>query len=271
VTLPAVSVVVVSFESAEALPACLDALARVPSLEVLVVDNASTDGSGALAERRGARLLQSGTNLGFGPAANRGAEAARGEVLCFLNPDCLVGPDAIEAGARALGASPRGCAVPDLLEGTTVVPGRQAGYTRLKILADVLESGRPTRWLGALLRRLPGHDDLSWAWPHGACLFVRRDRFLAAGGFDPRYFLYMEDVDFGRRLSADGDEVISLGLAVEHGGGGGSRVGSARRQQLLLAGRLLYARERYGRPFAAALGLLGWLTTRPRAWAEAAG
>jgi GT2 family glycosyltransferase len=269
VTLPSLSVVVVAYESAAALPACLDALRKIPSLEVVVVDNASTDGGERLARERGATILRNGRNEGFGPAANLGAEASRGEILCFLNPDCLVDADLIEAGVAALAREPGACAVPDLLEGAQIVPGRQPGYTRVKLLADVLEAGRLTRWMASALRSRPGIHDRSWAWPHGACFFVRRDRFLAAGGFDPRYFLYMEDVDFGRRLTAAGGTVVSLGRTVVHAGSGGARIDPDLRQRLLLAGRVLYARERYGPFFAGTLRLLGRLVTGPGTLARA--
>ena len=266
---PSLSVVVVAYESAGSLPACLDALAPIPSLEVVVVDNASTDDGALLAEARGARVLRNGRNEGFGQAANRGAGACRAELLCFLNPDCLADPGLVAAGVAALRADPSACAVPDLLEGEERVRGRQPGYTRTKLAADVLEAGRPTRWLSEALRRSPWIHDRSWSWPHGACFFVRRDLFLAAGGFDPRYFLYMEDVDFGRRLSAAGGRVADLGRTVRHQGGAGAAIDVRLRQRHLLAGRVLYARERYGPAFAAALRLLGWCVTRPGAFAGA--
>jgi GT2 family glycosyltransferase len=187
-----------------------------------------------------------------------------------LNPDCLADPGLVAAGVAALRKDPSACAVPDILEGEATVRGRQPGYTRTRLLSDVLEAGRLTRWLAAALRgRRWAHDD-SWAWPHGACFFVRRDRFLAAGGFDPRYFLYMEDVDFGRRFGAAGGTVVALGRTVRHGGSAGAAIDVRLRQRLLLAGRVLYARERYGALFGAALRLLGWLVTRPGAIAGAA-
>src|SRR5881296_3386810 len=109
-----VSVIIVNWNAGQALAACLASLAAggVPALEVVLVDNASSDGSARAASARHpqVRLVETGANLGFAAGANRGAEAARGDVLVFLNPDARLLPGAlatlVEARARRTRASP---------------------------------------------------------------------------------------------------------------------------------------------------------------------
>lgn len=245
-------IVIVSFESAASLPACLAGIGPQRIGSTVVVDNASRDASAAIARSAGARVLSCSQNLGFGRAATLGARLLDTPHLCFLNPDCEPRPELFDAGLAALRGGPRRSAAPVLVEAGGPIPGAQPGYTRTKLLADLLESHygrRAARWL----RRLPCHDDRSWHWPHGACFFIGRDFFEALGGFDDAYFLYMEDVDLGRRIAAAGGEVLALEACVVHRGGRGAAVARSRRRALLEAGRLAYGRRVYGRAFEALL------------------
>jgi N-acetylglucosaminyl-diphospho-decaprenol L-rhamnosyltransferase len=264
VTTGNLSVIVVSHQSAAVLARCLDGLPVELQRQAIVVDNASTDGSAALAAAHGVRVVESGANLGYARAANLGAEAAAGAVLCFLNPDCLPSTELLEAGVAAVAGGSPVAAVPDLRDADgAIISGRQPGYTRLKLLADIFDVGRPTRALARVLLRMERVHDRSWWWPHGACLFVGRSTFRALGGFDSRYFLYMEDVDFGRRLCTAGGALLALGVLVDHSGGGGAAVDPYRRRDLLLAARLLYARYNYGRMLAWTLAATAMVAVPP--------
>src|SRR5438876_691269 len=105
-----VSVIIVNWNAGQALAACLASLAAggVPAPEVVLVDNASSDGSARAASARHpqVRLVETGANLGFAAGANRGAEAARGDVLVFLNPDARVLPGALATLVEALARTP---------------------------------------------------------------------------------------------------------------------------------------------------------------------
>src|SRR5438046_3046320 len=105
-----VSVIIVNWNAGQALEACLASLAAggVPAPEVVLVDNASSDGSARAASARHpqVRLVETGANLGFAAGANRGAEAARGDVLVFLNPDARVEPGALATLVEALAGTP---------------------------------------------------------------------------------------------------------------------------------------------------------------------
>lgn len=242
-------VVVVTHRSATVLPACLAALGPLRS-RVLAVDNASDDGTRALLERLGVALLPLARNVGYAAAANAGARATQAPLLCFLNPDCEAGPEVFAAAWRALAGRDDACAVPRMLEAGRVVDGCQPGYSAVKLLWDVLASnygeGPLCRWLA----RRPGFDDPAWCWPHGACLFVPRSLFTAVGRFDDRFFLYMEDVDLGRRLAARGARVVRLDQVVRHGGHAGASVAHQRQLGLLNRGRVRYAELHHGRLLA---------------------
>lgn len=248
--------IVVSCNSAEALPTCLRSLPTPLRLRTLVVDNGSTDASVAVVRDHAVRVVETGTNLGYARAANLGARAADGEVLCFLNPDCSPPAALFAEASSALSSTAGACAVPFLDEGEGLLPGRQPGTTRTGLAADALETawGRaaPAGWL----RRVASRREPSWWWPHGACLLIRRDVFHRLGGFDERFFLYMEDVDLGRRLYAAGDQVLQLDAVVPHRRSSGADVDSRDRRERLLEARLLYARLSYGAPFAALLRIL---------------
>lgn len=250
------SVILVLHQSAPALPACLAALADCPLEEVIGVDNASTDGSADLAAARGARIFRLPRNTGFASAANCGARESKGDLLCFLNPDCQLTAEAIAEAQRGLTPQTRACAVPDFFQHGQRVAGRQAGYTRRKSLSDILEhSGWPSAWI----RRLQAHrhyHDVTRAWPLGTCLFIPRAFFFELGGFGEQYFLYMEDVALGDRIFAAGGSVLALPAMLHHQGQAGSVVPARDREIWLNNARIQYARERFGRPWAFGLRVL---------------
>src|SRR5438094_7641420 len=169
-----VSVIIVNWTAGQALAACLASLAAggVGALEVVLVDNASSDGSAraACARHPQVRLVETGANLGFAAGANRGAEAARGDVLVFLNPDARLQPGAlatlVEALARAPGAGIAG-------GGLTGGGGQwQPAAARFGPLAHLLLDTTLGR-LGARLRRVPHRAD----WVYGTFMAGGRDLF----------------------------------------------------------------------------------------------
>ncbi|MFO0407884.1 MAG: glycosyltransferase family 2 protein [Labrys sp. (in: a-proteobacteria)] len=242
-----VTFVVVSYNSAEWLDACLEAAASLGP--IIVVDNGSGDPSASIARRWGARLVQNAHNRGFAAAANAGARAASTPLLCFLNPDCLVTPSVVDEAERSLAIRPDQILVPDFVDWSgRRQSGRQSGYTRLKILADLLETRAPR--LARRLRASRKLDDPTWYWPLGACVFVDKDVFLGLGGFDESYFCYMEDVELGHAAYRADIAVHSLPQTIVHLGQQGAKVRPADRQTMVTAARLAYAHRHYGHGFA---------------------
>jgi GT2 family glycosyltransferase len=162
-------------------------------------------------------LLQNPINVGFGRAVNQAVAVSSAPMLLLINPDCRLEAGAVSTMRAVLAAEPR-CAVagPRILDPDGAVQGSARGDP------DMLTGlfGRT----GGLRARLPslsiarrnvvvedairsGQRSVVVDWVSGACMLVRRDAFLAAGGFDERYFLYWEDADLCRRLRAQGHDV----------------------------------------------------------------
>lgn len=250
-------VIVVAHQSAGALARCFSGVPEAQRHRFIVVDNASTDGSAEIAKAHGARVLQEKRNLGFGRAANTAARRATASHLCFLNPDCRPTAQLFEAILDRLRADPDACLAIDLCEpGGRLVSGRQPGYSAAKLLYDALVTNyRPGR-LTALLQRVPSFHDPRWFWAHGACFVIGRERFRNMGGFDARYFLYMEDVDFGRRLYRAGGSVVALHHAVHHQARRGADVSPIYRLWHLNVSRVRYAACHHGLLTAMAVAAL---------------
>lgn len=206
-----VSTVVVSFNTRDHLLRCLASLeASLVPLEVIVVDNASGDGSAdAVAERFPAtRLVRNAENVGFARASNQGLALARAPYVLLLNSDAEVRPGAVEAMVALLEARPHVAAVgPRTVSGDGAVqvsfgpPLRPVHEWRQRRLVRGVRARRP-----AALRRAAALAGVERepAWLSGSCLLARRDALAAMGGFDEDFFLYEEDVDLCHRLRRAG-------------------------------------------------------------------
>jgi GT2 family glycosyltransferase len=216
-----VSVAILSWNGRHHLEVCLPVvLAQDPpgvDWEVLVLDNGSTDGTAAwMRERFGAerrlRFLESPVNLGFCAGNNRLVEAADGDAVVFLNNDTRPEPDWLAVLVDALASAP-----PDVAAVSGKIVDWEGG--RLDFARGVmtfdghafqLDFRRPLRQA-----RVPASgEELLFAC--GGNMIVRRDSFLAAGGFDESYFAYLEDVDLGWRLWQGGERVVFTPYAVVH-------------------------------------------------------
>jgi N-acetylglucosaminyl-diphospho-decaprenol L-rhamnosyltransferase len=212
VTPASVTAVVVNYNAADHLVACLDTLRSNRVGAVVVVDNGSSDGSRLVAEAAGAHWLPTGANLGYGKAANRGAAlpvARSAPYLLVCNPDLELGPGAVGTLVTSLVTDPGlGLIGPRLwnVDGTLYPSARTfpdlvdaIGHGLLGMVAPTNRFTRRYRLLD-WDHRQPARVD----WVSGACFLVRRDAWDAVGGFDPAYFMYMEDVDLCWRLGRAG-------------------------------------------------------------------
>lgn len=199
------SIVIVSFNARVDLERCLGSLHEAPpaaSHEIIVVDNASSDGSADAARRAGARVIEAGANLGFARASNLGIRASTGSNLLLLNSDTVVPAGALDRLLAELDRDP-GLAVvgPRLVD----ADGRAELSFGAMIgpINEVRQKWRAAGDVEALTRRRQYPD-----WVSGACLLVRRGDAEGVGLLDERYFMYTEDVDFCAAIRARGRRVL---------------------------------------------------------------
>jgi GT2 family glycosyltransferase len=216
-----VSVILVSYNDGERLSACLDSLRAQgpgPDLEIVVADNASTDGSGERIPFRypEVRWIALPQNAGFAKANNIGVRAAKGGLLLFLNTDTVVPPGAVRALAARLDAEPGAAAV-----GPALV--RPSGLFQVSFGRSVGLFGQSIQkllWNPLHERTLPRSRRVrSAGWLSAACLLCRRSAFEAAGGYDEDFFLYFEDIDLCARLRRSGRLLFDPAVKVVHVGG----------------------------------------------------
>lgn len=252
-----ITFVVVTYQSSNIIDDCVAALHSIPRSEIVVIDNASTDGTADRCRDLGTRVHSNVTNRGFATAANFGAKLAGEGIICFINPDCYVTVEAVDEATDALKVMPTACAVPYLVDPSGRLPGRQPGkqpgYTWRKLISDVLDTSAMSPSISKSLKEHPQFHDQTWHWPLGTCLFINRERFISLGGFDTRYFMYMEDVEFGLTLSRSGGEVIQLAGSVLHKYAQSSDVTFNQRVNLLDDARIRFGRRHYGLLTATAL------------------
>jgi N-acetylglucosaminyl-diphospho-decaprenol L-rhamnosyltransferase len=213
---PSVAVVIVSFNARDDLVRCLDSLERCVGVpfEVVVVDNASTDGSDDAARDRGGlvQLVANPTNTGFARACNQGTAASRAARVLFLNPDAEVTAGAVEALAARLDSGRDVGAVGPLTrhqDGTIQVSTGHdltpIGEWRQRRLVRGVRR-RDSRALQVAEKRHTREQEVDWV--SGSCLMARREALEAVGGFDEGFFLFEEDADLCRRLRAAGWRVV---------------------------------------------------------------
>jgi len=260
------SVVVVSYNTKaltlRCLEAMLDSATDKVNFEVIVVDNASHDGSaGAIADRfPTVRVIALDENVGWGRAVNRAASLSDAEFILLLNPD----------------TEPIGAVVDDLVLFARTNLGHGI-YTGRTLAVDGTDDGYscqrlPNVWsvfcfatgLSTVFRRqrwanpemLPDFDRSSVREVpavSGCLMLVDRQLFLRLGGFDPTFFLYSEDMDLCARAQAAGARpVFQPGAAVTHIGGASST--SAGQRVGLLRGKVTYIRRHWS-PARARLGV----------------
>lgn len=244
-----VDVVIVNWNAGNQLRDCLSSIAQHGDnlvRSVLVVDNGSTDGS---ADVEFAELpltvIKAGSNLGFGRASNLGASTATAPLLLFFNPDAALFPDSLsEAVAFLNGPSGRNIGV----LGIQLVDehGRVQHHTTNRAVA---------RTMFTLKQRAVRFDHLS-SRPvdHviGAFYLIRTDLFRELGGFDERFFVYLEDMDLSTRVQDAGWQIYYYAAArAFHKGGGTSEQVKARRLFYAMRSRIVYSFKHFSRGDAA--------------------
>jgi N-acetylglucosaminyl-diphospho-decaprenol L-rhamnosyltransferase len=191
----AVTAILVTYNSAAVLPR---ALASLPlGMPAIVVDNASTDDSAAIAEAAGAMVIRNAANLGFGAANNAGMQAATTDWVLLLNPDAALKPGFMPAMAATAAAH---------AEAAILVPAITTSKGCFAKHSSILT---PTSFRPRDLA--PGIRSIGFA--SGGVMLARRDALLTLGGFDSDIFLYFEDDDLSRRVLDAGHAILLVEAA----------------------------------------------------------
>ncbi len=207
-----VAAVVVNYNARDHLEVCLASLSAEGVEPVVVVDNGSTDGSREVVGATGAAWVESGGNVGYGRAANLGASDRRVEEAEFLlvcNPDLDVLPGCVDTLVATLAADPAVGVV-----GPRLSNPDGSLYPSARTFPDMVDAmghglfgmvapGNPFTRRYRLLD-WDHREQATVDWVSGACFLIRRTAWDSVGGFDPSYFMYMEDVDLCWRLGRAG-------------------------------------------------------------------
>lgn len=260
-----ISVIIVNWNGGDIIMRCIDSLANKKDLELIVVDNDSTDKSIDNLKKcnyNNLRIIENDKNLGFGTACNIGAKAASGNIIVFLNPDAFISYDNIfQLSAVCMQKSL--CILAPMVYEERYGTARTAAYfptiTRKLFggiasrVADVYKWNVPS----SILMSYPssyynGKELVAVDWVIGACMMMRKDIFLKLGGFDEKIFLYAEETDLCRRawqLSIPCYVVTSL--HVDHTGGGlAGRTLTRRTAYLRVQSEYYYFEKHHGKLYA---------------------
>lgn len=247
--------VTVAYRSAAHLRDCVEPLAGVPGIDVIVVDNDCPERSADTVRDLPLTVVEMGRNAGFAAGCNAGAAKGSAPAVLFLNPDAQMSPVDVIALAGVLEADERrGAAGPRLLEANGDIqlsmrrtPRLRSAFSEALFIHHLLPA-HP--WTTEIVARGYEHaQDVEWL--SGAVICIRRSAYEQLGGFDERFFMYSEDTDIGTRLRQAGWSLrYDPSATAQHiGGQSAARAGQAAQRA---RARLTYARLHEPRGRAAA-------------------
>lgn len=253
-----VSIIIVSWNVADLLKACLESITAHASstrtIEVIVVDSASADHTVEMVRTHFPHviLLPQAENVGFTRGNNIGLGAARGRYLFLLNPDTMLLDDTAHALAAYLDATPTvGIAGPKTLN-----TDRSYQSTRRRFPTLALEL-RESLWLAPHLFDLPpSHFALDNPppdathlvdWVQGSAMMLRREVYDQIGGMDEGFFMFSEEVDWCKRAADQGWKIAYVGsTSIIHHGGKSTEQATARSHIHYQTSKIRYFRKHHG-------------------------
>jgi hypothetical protein len=231
------SICILTLNARQYLKDCLVSIAKYPpnlDYEIIVVDNASTDGTATMLEQEypQVKLIRNKSNLGFTKPVNQALCVASGAYLLLLNPDTLLIEDTLTPIVNYMKGNPQvGIAIPKVLNGDgsfqkqcrrgEARPAEVFGY--FFKLGSLFPKNRGLN--GYLQSWLPEDEIAEVKAVSGSCMFIRRETWQQVGEFDERFFAYQEDSDYCLRARQLGWKVVYAPLAtiIHFGGQGGSK------------------------------------------------
>lgn len=217
------SIIIVSFNAREHLELCLMAASRALSGidgEIIIVDNNSTDGAPEMVREKfpSLKLIKNPTNLGFSKACNMGWKVSAGSAILFLNPDCIMSERTLHKILTYLNAHKDAGAVGvQMIDGTGSFlkeskRGNAGSWDSFSRLSGLSAKFPDSRFFSEYYQPHINKDAISEVPVlSGAFLLVKREVLQIAGGFDERYFMYAEDIDFSLTIKRLGYRNIYYG------------------------------------------------------------
>ena len=250
-----IDVVIVNWNAGSYLEKCVDSIVLCEELivdQIIIVDNNSSDNSiASVASKKNIKIIFSEINLGFGAACNLGALQSDKEYLLFLNPDAALLPNGLTT-ALSFMRDPKNtkfgiCGVQLLDESGQIARSCARFPTPLAFFSHAVGLNRIFPKMGHFMAEWSHEETREVDHVIGAFFMVRRSLFDALAGFDERFFLYLEDLDFSYRARQAGWRTVYLAHAQAfHAGGGTSNQVKAKRLFYSLRSRLLYAFKHFG-------------------------
>ncbi len=263
---PDLSIIIVSWNVRELLLACLSALpaaiGETLSYEIIVVDNASSDGTVAAVEAAcpEVKIIANRDNMGFTAGNNQGLAEAQGRYVLFLNPDTQPLPGSIAELVRFLESSPDvGIVGPRLWYGDGRPQPSRRRFPTLPILfteSTIIQHYCPNLPLFKRFVMADQPDDTPQEvdWLVGAALLARREVIAQIGPWDEAFFMYSEELDWCKRAKEAGWRIAYNPAAeIIHFEGKSSEQAVARRDIAFFSSRIHYTRKYYGRGWAESL------------------
>jgi len=214
------SIIILNYQTKNLVKQCLRNIVNLNlpiKHEIIVVDNNSRDGVGRMLSENfpAVKFIQSGKNKGMGAGNNLGIKAAWGEYVLILNPDVVVLENSIEKMANLLGSNDRiGAVAPKLLNPNRTYQQSRYKFPDFFLLPAFIRTGlkkiSQKRLDDYFMNNVPGDTAHKIDWARGSALMARRYVLERIGGFDQRFFLYMEDTDLCRQIWQAGFEVWYL-------------------------------------------------------------
>jgi GT2 family glycosyltransferase len=255
-----VDVVVVTYNSRDRLRQCVAGLVKLDGVNVVVVDNDSSDGSLEVIADLPVETRRLERNLGFAVGCNVGWRGGKAPYVLFLNPDATLDERSLRRLVEVLDQRPEvGVVGPREVSFDGALIYSQRRHLRLgSIWAHALFIHRlfpRAGWAHEQIRDRSLYERESMPeWLSGACLLVRRDVLEEVGGFDERFFMYCEDDDLCRRVWQSGSSVMFEPDAVCVHVGGASAPRSTT-LPIAAASEVKYAEKHYGSRYAALVKL----------------
>jgi GT2 family glycosyltransferase len=253
------SVIIVTWNAKAFVCECLDSLrfsSNDPGVEIIVVDNASSDGTPALVRQEfpHVRLIENGANLGFARANNIGMQLGRGKYICLVNSDVNIPPGCLRAMIGYMNSHP----MVGLLGPRMLCPGGQVGRSYMRfpsIWRGVCNAvglhrlfNRQKIFSGILMTDFNNNETAEVDVLNGWFVMTRREALGQVGGLDEQFFMYGEDIDWSYRFHQAGwKRVYFSGAQALHYGGASSAVAPVRFYIEMQQANLQLCRKHYGR------------------------